>query len=168
MSKIDPLYHPKRGLDDGARSVVSGRRIAIVATENPDGSPHIVPTWFLFEDERFLVSAQSTTRKARNVASRPRARLLVEHSLGWVSAWGPARLVFGAGVEVVSDRIIERYLTDEGRKHFKSASGIPDDCLIEITPQRWMSWDMMEGFRRMRGAGHSDDEILGWFLPLEH
>ena len=84
-----------------------------------------------------------------------------------MSAWGPARLLWGDAGESVRDRIVERYLTDEGRKNFKSAAGLPDDCVIEIVPERWMSWDMMEGFRRMREAGHSDEEILSWFLPLE-
>lgn len=68
-------------------------RIADLATVSPDRIPHVVPRWFRYEDERFLFSASSTSRRADNIAERVTARVLVEASvipdsleeiLGWL------------------------------------------------------------------------------------
>ncbi len=90
------------------------------------------------------------------------------HSLGWVSGRGPAPLISGNDVEGLQERITSRYLTTQRQEHFKTAPGLPDDCVIEITPERWLSLDMNEGFRRMPETGHADEEILGGFLPFEN
>jgi PPOX class probable F420-dependent enzyme len=166
VPEIDPVYRTSHVLDDNVRAILAEPRRATLATVSPDDVPHAVPTWFLFDGERFLTSATTSSRKARNVSERATARILVEHPSGWVSASGPARLITGDGTRALQERIMERYLTEQGRKHFLDASGFPDDGVIELTAEKWMSWTVMGSYTHMRDAGFSDEEIAGWLVPL--
>ena len=48
------------------------RRIACLATEEPDGSAYLTAVWFLYEDGVVYVGTSGSSRKARNAAARPR------------------------------------------------------------------------------------------------
>jgi ABC-type sugar transport system ATPase subunit len=72
-----PAYATTSGLNDWARKLLSLPLDALLATANPDGSPHTVPVGFAFDGQRFLIASGSTTRKARNLEADPRARVLV-------------------------------------------------------------------------------------------
>src|SRR5512140_2178680 len=45
------------------------RRYAVLATHNDDGSTHLTPVWYLFEDGRFFVETFPESRKVRNVVT---------------------------------------------------------------------------------------------------
>lgn len=160
-------YYATAGLGDRERAVLAEPRLAVVSTVSPNGDPHSVPCWFRFDDDRFVMSVHSQARRAKNVATRSRARVLIEHPSGWVSAVGPASLITGGDVRSLQDRIGEKYLTPSGQQHFVEASGIPDDAVLEVRPERWMSWDMIDSaMPKMLAAGFGVDEIMGWFKPM--
>ena len=48
-----------------------------LATVLPDGSPHSVPIWAIYEDGRIAFFTQSRSRKARNIAHDARVALSV-------------------------------------------------------------------------------------------
>jgi general stress protein 26 len=54
------------------------RFVATLGTENADGTIHLTAVWYIFEDGDLFVATSSKTRKARNVAARPRASLMVD------------------------------------------------------------------------------------------
>jgi hypothetical protein len=85
------------GPDDAALELLSRRLTAFLATFNEDGSIHLVPVWYLFEDGRFFIGTSPTTRKARNVRARPGATVTVEarQQGSWVSASGTTELLHG-------------------------------------------------------------------------
>jgi len=80
----------------------------------PDGSPHSIPLWAIYEDGRIAFFTQPTSRKARNVARDSRV------ALSAVDAENPYRNVQirGKVVEVVEgepaleviDRISQHYI----------------------------------------------------------
>jgi len=43
-------------LSDELRALLAERRYATLATHDPDGTIHLTPVWFLFDDERFISS----------------------------------------------------------------------------------------------------------------
>jgi hypothetical protein len=51
-----------------------------ITTVKPDGSPHTMVVWGLWQDGRFLFSTGSTSRKARNLASNPKCVVCTEHA----------------------------------------------------------------------------------------
>ena len=54
-----------------------GRNFVHLATVLPDGSPHSIPVWAILEHGRIAFFTQSSSRKARNLASDPRVALSV-------------------------------------------------------------------------------------------
>jgi PPOX class probable F420-dependent enzyme len=143
------------------------RRIASLATEEPDGSAYLTAVWFLYEDGVVYVGTSGSSRKARNAGARPRAAIMID-SRGpgpqrGVAASGPATLLQGEPARAMNRRILERYLTpagvaasDVGQKIAES-----DDVTIRIEVGTWRTWSPSEDFGgRLEAPGMS--------LPLEH
>jgi PPOX class probable F420-dependent enzyme len=143
------------------------RRIASLATEEPDGSAYLTAVWFLYEEGVVYVGTSGSSRKARNAAARPRAAIMID-SRGpgpqrGVAASGPAMLLQGEPARVMNRRILERYLmpagvaaSDVGQKIAAS-----DDVTIRIEVGTWRTWSPSEDFDgRLEAPGMS--------LPLEH
>src|SRR5947209_7568421 len=51
-----------------------------ITTVKPDGSPHTMVVWGLWQDGRFLFSTGSQSRKARNLAKNPSCVACTEHA----------------------------------------------------------------------------------------
>ena len=131
---------------------LAGRRIACLATEDPDGSAYLTAVWFLHEDGVVYVGTSGSSRKARNAAARPRASIMVD-SRGpgpqrGVAASGPATVLRGAEARAVNDRILARYLTpagvaapDVGQRILAS-----DDVTIRLDVGAWRSWSTSVDF----------------------
>ena len=143
------------------------RRIACLATEEPDGSAYLTAVWFLYEDGVVYVGTSGSSRKARNAAARPRAALMID-SRGpgpqrGVAASGPAALLRGAPAQAMNRRILERYLTPAGvaAPDVGQVIAASDDVTIRIEVGKWRTWSTSEDF-----DGHL--ETPGMALPLEN
>lgn len=145
---------------------LAARRIACLATENPDGSPYLTAVWFLFEGGAVYVGTSGTSRKARNAVARPRASIMIDARgpgpQRGVAASGPITVLRGGEARAVNDRILERYLTTAGI----AAPGVgrtiaaSDDVTIRIDVGPWRSWSTSEDFE-----GRLEEP--GMTLPLE-
>jgi nitroimidazol reductase NimA-like FMN-containing flavoprotein (pyridoxamine 5'-phosphate oxidase superfamily) len=60
------------------RQLLDGRHIASLATENEDGSIHIVAVWYWFDRTHVRVATSSRSRKARNLQSNPKVSLMID------------------------------------------------------------------------------------------
>jgi pyridoxine/pyridoxamine 5'-phosphate oxidase len=49
-----------------------------LASVRPDGRPHLVPIWFVVEDERWYVCTSPASVKARNLQANPAVSLALE------------------------------------------------------------------------------------------
>ena len=99
----------------------------------------------LFEDGKFLVETASLTRKARNVAARDRASILVDGRAAtgrsvMVEAEGTARIVGLPEADEINHRIRAKYVVPDAVAVLDEAWSRFDDLSIEITPVRWRSW----------------------------
>ena len=160
-------------LSDSMREFLNGRHYATLATFNEDGSVHLTPVWYLFENERFFVSTAASVRKAKNIMARPRASLVVDSrreqgSERWVSGSGAAEIIRGEQSKEINAKITRRYLTKSGLEDSRvgpvfEASG---DVTICIDPHSWRSFE----FKSL------DDQYFGgvlgqtpekWFLPVD-
>ncbi|NOV99422.1 PPOX class F420-dependent oxidoreductase [Isoptericola chiayiensis] len=96
-----------------ARTLVAGTHVAHLATLLPDGSPHVVPLWVAWEDDRLAFLTGPGSRKARNVARDPRVAVSVAHTeRPWEMAMlrgRVARTVDGAAGWTIVDRIADAY-----------------------------------------------------------
>ncbi len=162
---------PTRTLAPNLLEVLEKRYIATLATENADGSIHLTAVWYLFEDGCLYVATSSRTRKARNVAARPKGSLMVDVRIPGtergITAAGKVELIAGEQSQAINRRLHRRYL---------SAAAIADpgvgpvfagfdDVTIRLTPASWTTWDMAA--LDAQAFGGRLGGTPGYLLPLD-
>jgi len=60
------------------RHLLEGRYIASFATQNPNGSIHMVANWYWFDGADIFVATSSRSRKARNLQGSTQASLMID------------------------------------------------------------------------------------------
>lgn len=114
-----------------------------LATIRGDGTPHVVPVWYLYEDGTFYVGTHTRTAKAKNVADTGRAAFCIDvgvHSpdIFGVSGHGRASLLRD-NVAAIASKILSRYydtVDDPAAQELLEDT----DCIIRIMPDRMASW----------------------------
>jgi nitroimidazol reductase NimA-like FMN-containing flavoprotein (pyridoxamine 5'-phosphate oxidase superfamily) len=71
-----------------ARRMFASLPAAAVATLNPDGSPHVVPLWFVWPEDALYVSTRREGRTWANASADPRVALTVDLGRSWVELAG--------------------------------------------------------------------------------
>lgn len=71
-----------------ARRMFAGLPVATVATLDPDGSPHVVPLWFVWPEDAVYVSTRREGRTWANVSADPRVALSIDLGRSWVEIAG--------------------------------------------------------------------------------
>lgn len=97
-----------------------------ITTVKPDGSPHTMVVWGLWQDGRFLFSTGSQSRKARNLAKNPRCIVCSEDAHEAVIVEGVAEI---ADVDA-RRKLIPAYQ----RKYDWDLSSMKDDMLSMKEP----------------------------------
>jgi hypothetical protein len=97
-----------------------------ITTAKPDGSPHTMVVWGLWQDGRLLFSTGSNSRKARNLAQNRNCVLCNEHAHEAVIVEGVAELA-----DVASRR---KFLSTYQRKYKFDMSSMKGDILSMKEP----------------------------------
>jgi PPOX class probable F420-dependent enzyme len=162
---------PTQTLDPTLQELLRGRYIATLGTENADGTIHLTAVWYLFEDGWLFVATSSKSRKARNIAARAKASLMVD-----VRKPGAERGVAAAGrADLLSDdrsREINRHI----HSRYMSAAAMSDpqvgpvfasfdDVTIRLKPISWTHWDMAA--LDAQALGGRLGGTPGYLLPLD-
>jgi PPOX class probable F420-dependent enzyme len=153
-------------LTDGMRGFLERQPFAVLATHNPDGSTHVVPLSYMFEDGRFFLATSSSSRKARNLAARPEATVTVDDriTLEWVSATGTAELIRGQRSRGINARLYRKSWTEADLEMVGPMLEQTEDVTIAIAPRRWSAWDIRSTFfAALRDAGIPLDDAENWF-----
>jgi F420H(2)-dependent biliverdin reductase len=104
---LDPAQLPPAALE-----FLTERHLATLTTLRPDGTPHVVPVGFSWDDQYRVarVITSRSSRKARNVAAGTRAVLCQVDGWRWLALEGPAELVEDpAAVRAAERRYTARY-----------------------------------------------------------
>ena len=139
---------PIQTLDPTLQQFLQGRYIATLGTENPDGTIHLTAVWYLFEEGCLLVATSSKSRKARNVAARPKVSLMVDArkpgTERGVTAAGNAEVISSDQAREINFRLHRRYLSAAAISdpHIGPVFASFDDVTIRLTPVSWITWDM--------------------------
>jgi len=75
------------------RQFLDAPRFAVVATINPDGSPHTAVVWYLVDDEGVVVNSAVGRRWPFNLQRDPRTVITIEDGADWVSLRGSVDIV---------------------------------------------------------------------------
>ena len=73
------------------RPMLAEERVVWLSTVRPDGTPHLVPTWFLWDGEALVVFSKPGAAKVRNLRANPRLMVAVgdpedDFSVGLIEA----------------------------------------------------------------------------------
>jgi PPOX class probable F420-dependent enzyme len=162
---------PTQTLAPPLRELLRGRYIATLGTENVDGTIHLTAVWYLFEDGYLFVATSSKSRKARNIAARATASLMVDvrkpGAERGVNGSGKAELISGEQSGEINRRIHGRYMsaTAMSDDHIAPVFASFDDVTIRITPGSWTVWDM--AVLDAQAFGGRLGGTPGYLLPLD-
>jgi F420H(2)-dependent biliverdin reductase len=98
-----------------------------------DGRPHLVPVWFVWYAGRIFIGTDPKSVKVKNILANPSVALALEDGAKPVICEGMARPVARPWSEDLLKAFFVKYewdlLKDEQYNY-----------LLEITPERWLSW----------------------------
>ena len=112
------------------------------ATVRPDGSPHLTPIWYEYEDGRFYFFVGSTTVKARNLRQDRRVALCI------ATHDEPYRYVIVEGTcEILREQVDQRarsistryYREERGPKFAQEVLDAGESVVPRVTPTRLLS-----------------------------
>ncbi len=156
--------------DPKVQWILSGRRIATLATENRDGSMHLTAVWYLLEGDGLYIGTSSRSRKARNVLDRPKASLMVDvrqpgRECG-VSIAGSVEILRGDKAKELNRRIQRRYLSEAAVEDPRVGPKLLDldDVTIRLRPASVFTWDMAAMDAALFGGAFGTS---GYVLPVE-
>ena len=129
------------------RELLAKRLVAVLATLDEDGSPHVVPIWFAAGQGAVIFATSSRSRKVRNLERDARATLCLHDSrpgaeVCGASIRGRVELVRRpAAVELV-DLVHRRYLTEVGAALPEVRAFLAyDDVALVLRPESAWTWD---------------------------
>ena len=162
---------PTQTLDPTLQEILRGRYIATLGTENANGTIHLTAVWYLFENGYLFVATSSKSRKARNLAARPKASLMVDvrkpAAERGVTAAGRVDLISGDQSREINRRIHCRYMSTAAMSdpHIGPVFASFDDITIRLTPVSWTAWDM--AVLDAQALGGRLGGTPGYLLPLD-
>ncbi|MGW3559955.1 PPOX class F420-dependent oxidoreductase [Streptomyces sp. NPDC000963] len=126
-----------RMTDDQWRAFVSaGTRTGKLATVRDDGSPHVVPIWFVLDGDDFVFNTGKTTVKGRNLARDGRVSLCVDDEdppFSFVSLFGRAELSEEPdALRHWATRIGARYMGEDRAEEFGTRNAVPGELLVGV------------------------------------
>jgi PPOX class probable F420-dependent enzyme len=132
-----------------ARRMFAGLPVVSVATLNPDGSPHVVPLWFVWPDDAVYISTRRPSRTWRNVSADPRVSLTIDVGRSWTEMAG---IVVEGSAEILQadhpsmrkpiSAWHEKYrplLVGDGFARF--AEEVAGLIFLRVVPERLVGWD---------------------------
>lgn len=157
--------------DPLVQELLSRRYVASLATENRDGSIHIVAVWYWFDGAAVYVGTSSRSRKARNLHSNAKASLMIDSrdpaaSRG-ISIAGATQLLTGEVSREWNAKIHRKYLSDAAVADTRVGPVFEamEDITIRITPMSVITWDLRELDRQALGGALQNNP--GYLLPPE-
>lgn len=131
------------------RNFLNEPLIARMATCDPTTlQPHVVPVWYLWDENSIWISSFKSTRKITELKANPRISIVIDTD----SPGHPAQAVIFEGVaEIVLDpslgieigtRVYTRYLGEAGAQAEEPQSWLHDSdhLLIRLKPMKIISW----------------------------
>jgi nitroimidazol reductase NimA-like FMN-containing flavoprotein (pyridoxamine 5'-phosphate oxidase superfamily) len=129
-----------------SNNFLSNGRIVRIASIESDGTPHIAPIWYVYENGKFYVQTGPRSRKAQNIKANSRVAFCVDvgeafYDLKAVVGKGTARILTERKFnDEIGKRILLKYLGDLNDPAAKQLANM-EHIVIEITPTTKTSWD---------------------------
>ncbi len=118
----------------------AGTRTAKLATTMADGSPHVMPVWFIVEDGVIIFNTGRDTVKGRNLRRDPRVALVVDEEappFAFIHIRGRAQLSEDPAELLRTATLLGgRYMGADRAEEFGRRNGVPGELVVSIRPER--------------------------------
>jgi PPOX class probable F420-dependent enzyme len=131
------------------RFLSAGTRTAKLATTRSDGSPHVVPVWFLLDHDNLVFTTGKKSAKGRSVLRSGHVAMCVDDENP------PYAFVAVDGRTTTNDdpdellgwttRIAARYVGQERADHYGKLNAGPDQMVVRVRPTRVVSENNVTG-----------------------
>jgi PPOX class probable F420-dependent enzyme len=123
--------------DDVWRAFVSeGTRTGKLSTVRADGSPHVVPMWFLLDGEDLLFTTEDVTVKSHNLRRDDRATICVDDErppFSFAMLSGRVQISEDPGLLLRwATDIAARYMGEDRAKEFGVRNSVPGMLLVRM------------------------------------
>ena len=132
-----------------ARRVFGDLQVVELATTRPDGSPHVVPLWFVWRDEAVYVSCRRESSTWRNAEHDPRVALTFHVGERWDELAGV--VLYGRADPLAADHPalrgvlsswFEKYRSQLAGEAFRQyAEQVEAPGMFRVRPHRMLTWD---------------------------
>ena len=121
------------------------QKILHLATIDSKGDPHIIPVWYMYDNDKFYIGTNTKTKKAKNVKKNSKVSFCIDIGIKspniiGVMGVGKAKLILKTDkVKLLAEKILLRYfknLKSQSAQHLLNQT----DCIIEITPEKITNW----------------------------
>ena len=153
------------------QQLLQGRYVATFATENPNGSIHMVAVWFWFDGTNIYIATSSRSRKARNLESASKLSLMIDSrdpaaSFG-ATITGAVKILTGDDSKKHNAQVHQKYLSAAALADPRVGPVFAgwDDITVQLTPASVFSWDMRVADQQVFGGAFEKNPA--YLLPLE-
>ncbi len=123
-----------------AERFLTGVYFAKLGTVMKDGSPHVTPIWYMYEDGKLFVNTTPGRVKYWNIRRDPRVCLLVDDGYPYLVIFGKARIADERDPLKDIEALAIRYHGEEkGKKQARDYFRKQKRVSIEIIPDRVVS-----------------------------
>ncbi|MBI3859055.1 MAG: PPOX class F420-dependent oxidoreductase [Thaumarchaeota archaeon] len=124
-------------LDEKVQEFLKAPLFGKIATLKKDGSPHVTPIWYMYDDGKLVVNTTTDRVKFRNIKRDPRVSLLVDDGYSYVMILGKARVATERDPKKDIESLAIRYRGEEqGRKSARERYWKMDRVTLEILPEK--------------------------------
>ena len=126
---------------DEVRAFLStGTRTTKLATVTADGRPHVVPVWFVLDDDDVIFTTHESSQKAKSLRRDPRVACCVDDErppFSYVMVSGTATLSTNLDDLLRwATRIGGRYMGPDRAEEFGRRNGVPGELLVRVAPTK--------------------------------
>ena len=125
------------------QAYLSKPHIADLATVRPDGSPHVAPVWFLYEDGFIKILAETSSVKVRNLKGESRVSVSIatdQRPYEYVIVNGVAEISEGDISDILRRISVHYQGLEEGERYAEKTLRELELCLITIRPSKLIGW----------------------------
>jgi PPOX class probable F420-dependent enzyme len=127
-------------LDPKVKKFLEGVYFGKIATVMKDGSPHVTPIWYMYEEGKIIINTTTDRVKYRNVKRDPRVCFLVDDGYPYVILFGRGRIANERDPLKDIEALAIRYTGEEnGKKAARERYWKQKRVSIEIIPDRVFS-----------------------------
>ena len=136
--------------DEYLNFMSEGTRTGKLATVNKDGSPHVVPVWFIVDGDNIIFSTGLESVKYKNMQRDPRISLSVDEESGLYSfVKVDGTVTFSSDPDVSLKRatqIAARYMGEENADAYGKRNSGSDEVVVTINPTKILALSDIAGW----------------------